>query len=176
MRPHPPRRGRRRLGLLVLTLLPGLASAEPVCSEAEIWTGSLSIPVTDYTLTDSHSLVCIETYNGGKKTQFSLNTPNADTGGANRTVSPVFSSSQAGVYDVQGGTKYWIEKLNSKPAVFAFCFADAATQQRVAICAVTGMDDYRRSQAAKREQLVPDPAPAPAPASSAVNRAKTQDL
>ena len=84
-------RGPRRLGLLVLTLLPGLASAEPVCSEAEIWTGSLGTPVTDYTVTDSHSLVCVQTYNGGKKTQFSLTTPNANTGGANRTVSPVFS-------------------------------------------------------------------------------------
>ena len=172
MRPPPSRRGRRRLGLLVLTLLPGLALAEPVCSEAEIWTGSLSIPVADYALTDSHSLVCLETYNSGKKTQFSLTTPNANTGGADRTVSPVFSSSQAGVYDVQGGTKYWIEKLNGKPAVFAFCFADAATQQRVAICAVTGMDEYRRAHAPKREQLIPDPAPAPA----SLKSAKSQEL
>jgi hypothetical protein len=143
-----------------------------VCSEAEIWVGSLGTDVTDYTATKGHSLVCVQTYNGGKKTQFSLTTPNADTGGANRTVSPVFSSSQAGVYDVQGSTKYWIEKLNGKPAVFAFCFADAATQQRVAICAVTGMDDYRRAQAAKQEQLIPDPAPAPA----SVKSAKSQEL
>ena len=167
-------RGPCRLGLLFLTLLPGLALAEPVCSEAEIWTGSLATPVTDYTVTDSHSLVCVQTYNGGKKTQFSLTTPNANTGGANRTVSPVFASSQNGVYDVQNGTKYWVEKLNGKPAVFAFCFADVATQERVAICAVIGMDEYRRAQSARQEPLVPDPAPAPAPA--AVNRAKTQDL
>jgi hypothetical protein len=169
---HPFFRSPRHLSLFLLTLFPRLAAAEPVCSEAEIWVGSLGVDVADYTVTENHSLVCVQTYNGGKKTQFSLTTPNANTGGASRTVSPVFSSSDAGVYDVQSGTKYWVEKLNRKPAVFAFCFADAATQQRTAICAVIGMDEFRRAQAAKQEPLVPDPMPTPA----AVNRAKSQGL
>ena len=166
----------RRLGLLVLILLPTLASAEPVCTEAEIWVGALGKDVTDYTVTESHSLVCVQTYNGGKKTQFSFTTPNVETGGASRMVSPVFSSSQTSVYDLESSTKYWVEKLNAKPAVFAFCGADAATAKRTAICAVIGMDEFRRAQTAKQEPLVPDPAPAPAPASAAVNRGKTQEL
>jgi hypothetical protein len=176
MRRRLPFRGPRRLGLLVLTLLPGLAVAEPVCSEAELWVATLGTDVTDYTVTDSHSLVCVQTYNGGKKTQFSFTTPNVKTGGADRTVSPVFSSSERGAHEIQSSTKYWVEKLNSKPAVFAFCSADAATAKRVSICAVIGMDAYRKAQAAKEEPLVPDQAPAPAPAPAAVNRAKTQDL
>ena len=171
MRLHPSFRGPRRLALLLLTLMPVLAFGEPVCSEAEVWVGSLGVDVTDYTVTESHSLVCVQTYNGGKKTQFSFTTPN-ESGGATRMVSPVFSSSQAGAYDMESGTKYWVEKLNSKPAVIAFCGADAATQKRVAICAVIGMNEYRRAQAAKQEQLVPDPVPAPA----SVKNATSQEL
>jgi hypothetical protein len=166
-----PFRGPRRLVLLLLTL-PGLALAEPVCSEAEIWVGSLGTDVTDYTVTKGHSLVCVQTYNGGKKTQFSFTLPTPKTGGATRFVSPVFLSSATVAYDAESGTKYWVEKLNSKPAVFAFCGGDAASQERMAACAVIGMDEYRRAQAAKEEPLVPDPAPRPA----AVSRAKTQDL
>jgi hypothetical protein len=167
-----PFRGPRRLGLLLLTLLPGLAWAEPVCTEAEIWSGTLSTRVIDYTVTDSHSLVCVQSYNGGKKMQFSFTVPNGETGGATRNVSPVFSASQPAAYDLQSGTKYWVEKLNSKPEVFAFCGADAASQQRVALCAVIGMDQFRRAEAAKQEPLVPDPAPVPA----SVKSAKSQEL
>jgi hypothetical protein len=89
-------------------------------------------------------------------------------------VSTRYAADEPGAYDVESETKYWVEKLNGKPAVFAFCGADAASEERAAVCAVIGMDQYRKAQAAKEEPLVPDPAPAPAPA--AVNRAKTQDL
>jgi hypothetical protein len=143
-----------------------------VCSEAEIWVGALGTDVTDYAVTQGHSLVCVQTYNRGKKTQFSFTLPSPKTGGATRFTSPVFSSSETATYDVQSGTKYWIEKLSIKPAVFAFCGADAASQERMSACAVIGMDQYRKAQAAKEEPLVPDPVPAPA----SVKSAKSQEL